>query len=541
MDTVSDQEIWQVESAGSTYEASFDDMRSWIADGSLLRIDRVRKGNLRWIEAGKVPSLVEFFNAKDAETPPKPIVTTSTTEILGAPASVTEFTNAGSPENEISSSTCSIHPDAPAAFLCETCGNQFCKTCPSSYGSTVKICPFCGAMCKPSEPADVSQVRVASPRHTASQAFGIADLGNALVHPFRFKASLVLGAIMFAFASIGQSAVGFGGIFMLVAAIFCFMLANTLTFGILANTIDNFSQGKLDENFMPSFDDFSLWDDVVHPFFLSIGAYISSFGPFLVVAIVAVFVVAGAISDGMTEAGSNTAGNVALPRILDPDVAAEQSKRVRQIIEQKADEQRTRVENIESGVGMPSVGTEPGTFAAADKVNDDTEAMVAEANRLINDHRKAQIESAIGKAPETIAEERAQLLSAVLGYGIVFILLGGLTLLWGVFYFPAACAVAGYTRSFGATLNPLVGLDTIRRLGGDYVKILVMVFAIGVASGIVGSLLSAVFSAFDLPGVGNLPATVVGSLFTFYFSIVFSCILGYALFKNASRLELYSR
>ena len=36
-------------------------------------------------------------------------------------------------------------------------------------------------------------------------------------------------------------------------------------------------------------------------------------------------------------------------------------------------------------------------------------------------------------------------------------------LLWAFFYFPAACAVAGYTRNFGSTLNPRVGIDTIKR------------------------------------------------------------------------------
>ncbi len=65
---------------------------------------------------------------------------------------------------------------------------------------------------------------------------------------------------------------------MLVSAFFCAMLANTLTFGILANTVENFSNGKISSDFMPRFDDFSAWDDVIHPFLLSIGVYVISFG-----------------------------------------------------------------------------------------------------------------------------------------------------------------------------------------------------------------------------------------------------------------------
>ncbi len=113
-----------------------------------------------------------------------------------------------------------------------------------------------------------------------------------------------------------------------------------------------------------------------------------------------------------------------------------------------------------------------------------------------------------------------------------------ITFLWGALYYPAACAVAGYTRSFVATVNPLVGLDTIRRLGLTYVKILLMALLLLLAAGTVGAVLEIVLSPFDLPRVGNLPAMVVGSFVTFYFSVVFSCLLGFALFKSADALDL---
>ena len=126
-----------------------------------------------------------------------------------------------------------------------------------------------------------------------------------------------------------------------------------------------------------------------------------------------------------------------------------------------------------------------------------------------------------------------------LGLAAPLVVLGFITLLWGAFYFPAACAVAGYTRSFFAVINPLIGLDTIKRLGVDYVKILVMCFVAGIISGAAGLILSAVLSPFDLPYFGNLPLKIVSSVVTFYFTIVFSCVLGYALYKNSSKLKLY--
>ena len=111
---------------------------------------------------------------------------------------------------------------------------------------------------------------------------------------------------------------------------------------------------------------------------------------------------------------------------------------------------------------------------------------------------------------------------------------------YGVFFtFPRPARVAGYTRSFTATLNPSVGVDTIRRLGGDYIKILLMGLAIVLVSLFVISVLSSFLSDFDLPGLGNVPARVIGSLFGFYFSVVFSCVIGFALYKAADRLKLY--
>ncbi|MFZ1699400.1 MAG: hypothetical protein WBO10_08620 [Pyrinomonadaceae bacterium] len=541
MNTEPTTEIWQVEVGAGIYDASFEDMTTWIADGSLLRIDRVRKGNLRWIEAGKVPSLTEFFNAKESTEPSGPVITTTRKETLGIPEPAGNFINAEAQTGLTEDMpVCSVHGDTPSNYVCETCGNTFCKACPTSYGSNVKICPYCGAMCTAITHVAAQKARTELRQAAVLNGFGLKDFGNALSHPFKFKASLVLGAIMFAFLSVGSSAASFGGIFLMSAAIFCYMLANTLTFGIFANTIDNFSQGQLDENFMPSFDDFSIWDDVIQPFFLSIAVYVSSFGPFLVLMIAAIFFFAGSVTKQGSGSQSEVTSVVA-PQLDLTVKSANQSERVREILRMEADEQRARVEAMDSGNLSANVPEQRKAVAMADEYNADTEKMVAEANALINQQRKAQLESSLGKTPETLAAERSAAFSQILDYGAIFLLLAAVTLVWGFIYFPAACAVAGYTRSFGATLNPAVGIDTIRRLGFDYVKLLLMVVVIFALSAAIGSVIHFVFADFDMPAVGNLPATVIGSLFTFYFSIVFSCLIGYALFNAADRLDLYSR
>jgi hypothetical protein len=172
-------------------------------------------------------------------------------------------------------------------------------------------------------------------------------------------------------------------------------------------------------------------------------------------------------------------------------------------------------------------------------VAEQEERDIQAVQEMITNHRKAQLESTIGKSAETEAEDQAAFVKKLLGYGALFVILGGITLLWGFFYFPAACAVAGYTRSFVATINPSVGLDTIKRLGGTYALILLMSFLLFVASGIVSMIFSIIFLPLDLPSVGNLPAKFLGSMVGFYFSVVFACVIGFALYRNASKLKLY--
>jgi hypothetical protein len=537
-------EVWQVEVNGQIYEANFEELTQWIAEGALLPQDKVKRGNLRWLEAGKIPTLYGFFNATEPGVSPPVLTTTNVAQTVeNAPAQTKTFTapttviqnsvtqnftesstetfsnpeqtftgNLTQPQSSFAanfqdytdsptSNTCSLHPTEEAKYVCGSCRNVFCKNCPKSFGGCVKVCPNCGEMCKQIEEFAAKQQRSAQYYSDVSQGFGFEDFGKALAYPFKFSFSLVSGAILFMVFTLGQSASGIGGMFMIASAIFSTMLANALTFGCLANTVDNMSQGYLDKNFMPSFDDFSVWDDVVHPFFLSIGAYIASFGLLIVLVI------------GMFWYTWN-------------QITTHQTETINQISKQMKDVRDESVSPAEKDLTT-------GQSQAAQEED------LEELQHLMQEQRKAELESMVGKTPENRQKENQAMITNLLKVGIPFLILSFGALLWGLFYFPAACAVAGYTRSFTATINPLVGLDTIKRMGVDYVKILVMCLLLALMSGIIGGIINLVFAPFDLPGLGNLPAKAIGSLFTFYFSIVFSVLLGYALYKNSSRLNLF--
>ena len=525
-------EIWQVEANGRLFDTTFAEMTQWIEEGSLLRVDRVRKGNLRWIEAGKVPALLSVFNAKDRGEPVS-LPTVSTT-VLGPtslpPTSSVPVNPPIASHVAGAAAACCMHPEMEAAYSCDTCLNLFCGTCPSSYGGSVKICPMCGAICSKLA-VEAAEISVRTAYAPAGNAFGFSDLLNALAYPFKFKGSLVMGALMYAFFSIGQTVTGFGGMFMMSGSIACFMMANTLTFGILANTAENFSQGNIGGNFMPAFDDFSIWDDVVQPFFLSIGVYVSSFGPLIAVVLLAVFFLVGSIGSELN-AGQSKAADAVSPELPYAAKAARQSEEIKGLLNKKGDAQQERVDALNDG--QASIDEKVERMAPRETDDEEFERL----NSMIQQQRKAQLESVVGKAPETRDGESRAFLSQLVGYGSLFLLVAGLCLLWGLFYFPAACAVAGYTQSFAATLNPTVGLDTVRRLGIDYLKILLMTLAIFAMSIIITGVIGAMLSAFDMPGVGNIPAKALSSVIGFYFSVVFSCIIGFALYKGADRLNL---
>jgi ABC-type multidrug transport system fused ATPase/permease subunit len=314
--------------------------------------------------------------------------------------------------------------------------------------------------------------------------------------------------------TLGQTAWAVGGMFMLGSGIVCAMLANSLTFACLSNTIDNFSQGNLEEDFMPRFDDFSAWDDVIHPFFLSIGAYLVSFAPLILIIVVSVFMMMNSLKSSLTN-------------YEDAAQKVERSNIVIEQMDKQAAERNQRLDGVLTGNTM--MPNHPRT----------EEEEIKQVEEMINQHRQAQIESVAGKSPETVQMERDSLIKQFLDIGAFTMLLLFVAFLWGIFYFPAACAVAGYTRSFVAVINPLVGLDTIRRMGFNYVKILAMCLVLGILSFAASFFLELIFLPFDLPKVGNMPAKIVGGVFTFYFSVVFSVTIGYALYKSSDRLNFY--
>ncbi|NJM53978.1 MAG: hypothetical protein HC846_11685 [Blastocatellia bacterium] len=297
---------------------------------------------------------------------------------------------------------------------------------------------------------------------------------------------------------------------------------------------------------MPGFDNFNLWDDAIHPLFLNTGVYLSSFGLLLLLCAAMFFFAADSRKPNDSQAlkAVQTVAPDAAPNFGAAQNANQQIDFFREMAEktgqQLTKEQQEMLRKRSEQIAQEADSAKSGEVKEIPPaVVYDEEAEFQKMNEMINKTRQAQLESAIGKPSEDEQINAISVYQRVSTWAGPFIFLAGITFLWGIFYLPVAYIVAAYTRNIRSVFNPAIGLDTIKRLGFDYVKILLMAFLLWIIAGGIGYALSLVFAPFDLPRLGNIPVIAVSSVVTFYLSIVFSIILGSALYKNSDKFPLF--
>lgn len=472
-------EVWRVSTVEGIFETDLETLKQWIVEGCVLPTDKVSKGNLSWIDAGRVPKLKAAFNG---EVTPAPAAASNSFEAFvesnpaygNSQAQSTTWKEPPAVSAAPTANVCHNHPDAPPEYVCRMCGTVFCKDCTKFVSATVPVCPLCGDLCRKYQAVTEKAARA----EFQSSGFGIEDFVRAISYPLQHKSALFTGALIYAFLMLA----GFRGS----------IVAWMIMFGCISHVISQVAWGRLNRSFMPDFSAFSLWDDLVLPVFLGLGIMIVSWGPVIALVFALVF---GALSGG-GHASSFPSGAQA----------------------------------VESATPDLSVLTDP---------NADPEKL-AEANKKLQELRPdAQLAREAEKS-KAQANDPAGALRYLLnpGAGVAVVLLLLLFIAWGVFYYPMALTVAGYTQSFGSVVNPLVGLDTIRRMRSTYFKAFAMVIAVQVVSFIVAVIISIITSPLTLPFMGNLAGNFINATFTFYFNLVIACVLGLSLFKCADRLGI---
>ncbi|MEW6737917.1 MAG: hypothetical protein AB1489_41955, partial [Acidobacteriota bacterium] len=506
-------EMWQVVVGGEVYEADTETIKQWVAEGRILPTDKVKKGNLNWIEANRVPMLRAILNGEAPPPSPPSYEAPSTTsepagyvpkESYGAAKSSYQPTydaNMAAPVLNPGVTVCHYHPQLPADYYCRGCGATFCSGCPKFIGNNnrMAICSLCGELCLP-----MQQSVSSDEAETASlgQGFGWQDFIYALRYPIRDKVGLLVAAGFYGLLHMG----GFYG------ELFSWMIL----FGCIALVINRVAGGNMDRNFMPDFSNFSWWDDVVHPVVLSVGISIVTLGPVVVLMLATSF---GFLN--LMGSGPNLSGEMPMKEMSTPVAAPD----------------------------LPDDDEWKNFSNSSGDAKQDAEFLrkMAEIDPRYR-HQSKHLDKSLGIAKE---EERSRVkedesIAKLLDYATAFlaaaipiIILALLALFWALFYYPMALAVAGLTRSFWAVVNPLVGIDTIRRMGSVYLKAFLMYLGaeavgIGLSIGLKVSLLALLAT----PIMGGLISNVISGAITFYINLVIACILGLALYKCADKLGM---
>jgi hypothetical protein len=116
--------------------------------------------------------------------------------------------------------------------------------------------------------------------------------------------------------------------------------------------------------------------------------------------------------------------------------------------------------------------------------------------------------------------------AGAVGSALMALVILPFALLWWLLYTPIALIAAAISQSFFATLNPVTGIDAIRRMGSIYWEAWLVYTGIAIVGGIGGAIVGMV------PLLGSFLAAFVQA----YVFLCIGCLLGFAVFKRAKEL-----
>jgi hypothetical protein len=279
-------ELWRVSTVEGVFEADLETLKQWIAEGCVLPTDKVTKGNLKWIDAGRAPMLKAAFSASPVASVagqplqsypidiPNPLHDCEPEDVTrsGAPYSFSH-----PPEPSFREAVgCLHHTEESPLYVSSGCTAVFCKECPRMVSNT-PLCPMCGELCKVYQEVKTKVANI----EFQSSGFGWEDFGRAIRYPFQHKAALLFGALIYAF--------------LLMLGFRAGLIAYVIMFGCMSHVICQVAWGRLNRSFMPDFSSFSPWDDLVLPIFLGIGITIVTWGPIIALTALLLF---GVLSGG---------------------------------------------------------------------------------------------------------------------------------------------------------------------------------------------------------------------------------------------------
>lgn len=339
-----------------------------------------------------------------------------------------------------------------------------CPTCAVGYCRECKvmICPTCDGPCMP--PSGYGHW-LAQERLRARPM--LAEVKTILAYPFQDPLAFVLFALVTGFF-------GFAAQFSPRAIVFSWGILLWYSF----NALYQVASGNL-KNFIPDFDDIS---DLTRPLRLSAAALLVTWGPLLLLAVLFT------VNVGM---GTNI-GAILWGTPMAQEESRSDPSEAKGLLPVQVQELLEGGEENEAEEESPFAST-----AAEETAPSRTAVHVAEEN------------------PSSPAES---------SFGVWLLLL--LALLWKVAYTPVALIVAALSKNVFSVLNPLIGLDTLRRMGPVYWHVMLIYTMLTATQWGAGKVLGL------FPLVGGVGMSFVEA----YMALAVGCALGLAVFKKAPAL-----
>lgn len=359
---------------------------------------------------------------------------------------------------------CARHPSKPSTCVCRGCGKGFCCDCEQRV-QTVLVCPECESLCTPA-----SEHLAVQERDRQRQRSLFQELPEIVAYPLCDRMAFVLLAIVTGVFGFLTRIAAYSGMGPAQAA------GVLLSTGILTwyafTAAARVSSGNR-RSYMPEFGDMT---DIANALRLAGGAMLISLGPMILA-----LVLLGADVWQM------------MPGSSGPDALSEAA----------------------SSIESPAPGASPNA-AVADLLAD-PEGEPGDGDVEV-------------EAPASAPPPPEEPLPEGPGAGRVLLHLGllGLAALWALVYTPVALTVAAVTRSLLQTLNPLLGVATIARMGSVYWQVagiyLVIVLAAGALSFVIGL----------IPVAGHFLRAFVDA----YAYLMVGCLIGLGVEKRAKELDL---
>ncbi len=397
---------------------------------------------------------------------------------------------------------CSIHPELPPFYVCTICENLFCKICTLPDEGDKKVCLFCGGMCvlylRLNSSIEANKQPESSYQLVHEQVFKViepeityaklvtADFFAALIYPFKFPFSLIIGGFLFSILVLGLIITTFRWDWTWWVTFVFISFIIMLKFGALSKTFESFLQGDFKQSFMPRLHKFTIGEEFINPFITGLGGCLVSFGLFFVISFGLGFYAWFSFTNDLN---------------------------------------KVEAEMRQSGSNLNSTINSTASANPIKAVNEH------ELRALINQTRLRQLESVFGNNHLVDDKQLEKLAKSILRLTIFFQVPVFLAFILGILYFPAICLTIGQAHS-ASWRRFTIGFQAMRNLGFDYIKILLLSFVFFAVSIAAIKGLDLTFSNLDLPIAGVFSAIIVGSFLIFYFWTAFSSILAITACKK---------